>query len=147
MYLLVNYFGFDDLVKKHDEVIDKSGGIKGILSNDLLRGCLDFIRNDDYYPTFDDKITHLVFSIAKNHGFNDGNKRTAIIAGAYLLEINSFDQFIIDVFIQEMENVILMVVQNILLKEDFKRIIHDYIYDAKLSDETEMIYVRLLGEL
>ncbi len=61
----ITYFTFDDLVDKHNEVIEKSGGNVGILNEGLLRGCLEFICNDDYYPDFEDKLTHLIFSIAK----------------------------------------------------------------------------------
>lgn len=143
----ITYFTFDDLVDKHNEVIEKSGGNVGILNEGLLRGCLEFICNDDYYPDFEDKLTHLIFSIAKNHGFCDGNKRTPIVAGAYFLELNAYDQYVIDAFMQNMENVILLTVQNLLTKEQLKQIISDLINNGELSDNTKMIYVELLSEL
>ncbi len=143
----ITYFTFDDLVDKHNEVIEKSGGNVGILNEGLLRGCLEFICNDDYYPDFEDKLTHLIFSIAKNHGFCDGNKRTSIVAGAYFLELNAYDQYVIDAFMQNMENVILLTVQNLLTKEQLKQIISDLINNGELSDNTKMIYVELLSEL
>lgn len=93
------YPTYDDLLDKHNEVIRKSGGTMGVFNENLLRGFIEFIQNDVYYPSFEEKLTHLVFSIAKNHGFCDGNKRTAIIAGAFFLELNAFDQFIVDAFI------------------------------------------------
>lgn len=92
-------------------------------------------------------MTHLVYSLAKNHGFVDGNKRTAIVAGAYFLEINAFDQYVVDVFIREMENVVLLCVQNIITKSELKRIISDYINLTYLSDETSLIYVAKLKKL
>lgn len=143
----ITYFTFDDLVDKHNEVIEKSGGNVGILNEGLLRGCLEFICNDDYYPDFEDKLTHLIFSIAKNHGFCDGNKRTSIVAGAYFLELNAYDQYVIDAFMQNMENVILLTVQNLLTEEQLKQIISDLINNGELSDNTKMIYVELLSEL
>ena len=33
---------------------------------------LDHIQNDDYYPDFVDKLTHLFFCSNKFHCFNDG---------------------------------------------------------------------------
>jgi hypothetical protein len=33
---------------------------------------LEHIQNDDYYPDLQDKLTHLVFAVAKFHCFNDG---------------------------------------------------------------------------
>ena len=148
MAKLFIYPTFEDVVEKHDlEVIKKSGGTIGVLDERLIRSAIDFIRSDLYYRTFEDKLTHLVYSLAKNHGFVDGNKRTAIVAGAYFLELNAFDQYVVDVFIREMENVVLLTVQNILTKRELKRVISDYINLTYLSDETLLIYVKKLKEL
>lgn len=143
----ITYLTYDDLLDKHDEVIRKSGGVVGVFNENLLRGFLDFIRDDLYYPSFEEKLTHLVFSIAKNHGFCDGNKRTAIIAGAFFLELNAFDQFVIDAFIQNMEGVILLTAQGLIDKDQLRQMIGDFIYDGKMSEETQMIYVELLGRM
>ena len=141
------YPTYDDLLDKHNEVIRKSGGTMGVFNENLLRGFIEFIQNDIYYPSFEEKLTHLVFSIAKNHGFCDGNKRTAIIAGAFFLELNAFDQFIIDAFIQNMEGVILLTVQGLIDKDQLRQMINDFIHNGKMSEETKMIYVELLGKL
>lgn len=143
----ITYPTYDDLLDKHDEVIRKSGGVVGVFNENLLRGFLDFIQDDIYYPSFEEKLTHLVFSIAKNHGFCDGNKRTAIIAGAFFLELNAFDQFVIDAFIQNMEGVILLTAQGLVDKDQLRQIISDFIYNGKMSEETQMIYVELLGKI
>lgn len=143
----ITYFDYSDLVNKHNEVIEKSGGSTGVFNERLLKGCLDFIKDDVYYPDFEDKITHLVFSIAKNHGFCDGNKRTAIVAGAYFLELNAYDQYIIDSFMQNMEGVVLLTAQSILSKDQLKQIIYDLIRYGEMSDNTKMIYVELLGQI
>lgn len=139
------YPDFESIVEKHDnEVIKKSGGRLGILDDGLIRSCIDFIQSDKYYESFEAKLTHLVYSLAKNHGFLDGNKRTAIVAGAYFLEINSYDQYIVDIFIREMENAVLLCVKNILSKNELQQIVSDYINLARLSDETSLIYVNKL---
>lgn len=143
----ITYFDYNDLITKHNKVIRKSGGAMGVFNEGLLKGCLGFIRDDIYYPDFEDKITHLVFSIAKNHGFYDGNKRTAIVAGAYFLELNAYDQYIIDSFMQNMEGVVLLTAQNILSKDQLKQIIRDLIQYGEISDSTKMIYVELLGQI
>lgn len=141
------YPTYDDLLDKHNEVIRKSGGTMGVFNENLLRGFIEFIQNDVYYSSFEEKLTHLVFSIAKNHGFCDGNKRTAIIAGAFFLELNAFDQFIVDAFIQNMEGVILLTVQGLIDKDQLRQMINDFIHNGKMSEETKMIYVELLGKL
>lgn len=141
------YPTYDDLLDKHNEVIRKSGGTMGVFNENLLRGFIEFIQNDVYYPSFEEKLTHLIFSVAKNHGFCDGNKRTAIIAGAFFLELNAFDQFIVDAFIQNMEGVILLTVQGLIDKDQLRQMINDFIHNGKMSEETKMIYVGLLGKL
>jgi len=145
----VNYIiypTYGDLLNKHNEVIRKSGGTMGVFNENLLRGFIEFIQNNVYYPSFEEKLSHLVFSIAKNHGFCDGNKRTAIIAGAFFLELNAFDQFIIDAFIKNMEGIILLTVQGFINKEQLCQIIYDLIYNGKMSEKSQMIYVEILGK-
>ena len=140
------YPTYGDLLNKHNEVIRKSGGAMGVFNENLLRGFIEFIQNNVYYPSFEEKLSHLVFSIAKNHGFCDGNKRTAIIAGAFFLELNAFDQFIIDAFIKNMEGIILLTVQGFINKEQLCQIIYDLIYHGKMSEKSQMIYVEILGK-
>lgn len=140
------YPTYGDLLNKHNEVICKSGGTMGVFNENLLRGFIEFIQNNVYYPSFEEKLSHLVFSIAKNHGFCDGNKRTAIIAGAFFLELNAFDQFIIDAFIKNMEGIILLTVQGFINKEQLCQIIYDLIYNGKMSEKSQMIYVEILGK-
>lgn len=42
----------------------------------------------DAYPTPQEKAAALLHSIARNHPFADGNKRTAAIAAIFMLEVN-----------------------------------------------------------
>lgn len=88
------YFTTEYAIKTHDKIIEISGGAGGI--NDLgnLESPLEHIKNDDYYPELEDKITHLVFSINKNHAFTDGNKRSSIALGAFFLELNGLDSMV-----------------------------------------------------
>ncbi|MGB3065390.1 type II toxin-antitoxin system death-on-curing family toxin [Sphingobacterium thalpophilum] len=81
----------DDIVRVHDKVIEISGGLSGLKDIGYLESVIYQITNDDYYPEFEDKLTHLVFSINKFHAFQDGNKRTSIAVGAQFLELNGFD--------------------------------------------------------
>ncbi|WP_233424254.1 Fic family protein [Helicobacter suis] len=52
-----------------------------------LASALENIQNDDFYPSFCDKLAHLMFSCIKFHPFNDGNKRTSIYLGMCFLDI------------------------------------------------------------
>ena len=85
------YFDIHYAVKLHDWIINNSGGLAGTNNLGLLEAPLAHIQNDDYYPEFEDKLTHLVFSVNKSHAFIDGNKRSSIELGCYFLQINGYD--------------------------------------------------------
>jgi death-on-curing protein len=42
----------------------------------------------DAYPTLHEKVGALLHSLARNHPFKDGNKRTAVVSALFMLEIN-----------------------------------------------------------
>ncbi len=42
----------------------------------------------DAYPTLPEKAAALLHSIARNHPFTDGNKRTAVVAALFMLAVN-----------------------------------------------------------
>lgn len=42
----------------------------------------------DAYPTLDEKAAVLLHSLARNHPFADGNKRTATVAALFMLAVN-----------------------------------------------------------
>lgn len=42
----------------------------------------------DAYPTLQDKVAALLHSLARNHPFTDGNKRTAAVAAVFMLLVN-----------------------------------------------------------
>ena len=70
----------------HEKTILHSGG--GTYEHfDLgrLESVLQNIQNDDYYPTFEEKITHLFYCVCEFHCFADGNKRLAITLTAQFL--------------------------------------------------------------
>ncbi len=113
--MIFNFFTSEYTIRIHDKIIELSGGIAGIKDFGNIDSPLAHIQNDDYYPTFEDKLTHLIFSFNKNHAFNDGNKRTSIAMGAFFLEVNGLNNFI-DKFIIEMENIAVTVADNIIDK-------------------------------
>ena len=65
------------VIEQHDYIIDKSGGSNGIYSekDGLLDSILEHIQNDDYFPSFLDKLTKLLIGIAEYHIFIDGKRK------------------------------------------------------------------------
>jgi len=85
------YFTLEQAISTHRKTIQYSGG--GTLGHfDLgrLDSVLQNIQNDDYYPEFVDKLTHLFFCTCEFHCFEDGNKRLAITLSAYFLLLNGY---------------------------------------------------------
>lgn len=77
----------------HDEAIYEFGGLPGIRDQGLLESALDKPRNLFAYEP-DSSIFRLAAAlcsgIAKNHPFNDGNKRTALLATRAFLYLNHY---------------------------------------------------------
>jgi len=138
------YFTTEYAIKTHDKIIEISGGASGIKDLGNLESPLEHIQNDDYYPDFEDKITHLVFSINKNHAFTDGNKRSSIALGAFFLELNGLDSMV-SKFIIEMENIAVYVADNKMDKDLLFEIITSIIYEEDYSEELKLKIIESLS--
>ncbi|MFM7468125.1 MAG: type II toxin-antitoxin system death-on-curing family toxin [Vampirovibrionales bacterium] len=86
-----NYFDVEHAIQTHHFILKDSDEQKGVKEKGLLESVLEHMKNDEYYPDFLDKITHLVFGINKNHPFHNGNKRASVALSALFLELNGFD--------------------------------------------------------
>lgn len=101
----IKYISFEEALEIHRLTIEKSGGGDfGELDTGKLDSILTHIQNDDYYPTFLEKIVHLFFCSCKFHCFADGNKRIAITLSAMFLLKNGY-MGIANTFFREMENI------------------------------------------
>jgi len=99
------YLTLEQAIEVHRKTVEVSGGgAMGHLDLGVLEGVLEHIQNDDYYPEFEDKLTHLFFSACKFHCFQDGNKRIAITLCAQLLLLNGY-LYCAGTFIRDMENI------------------------------------------
>lgn len=69
------YLTLEQAVEIHRKTVEISGGgALGHLELGKLDSVLENIRNDDYYPSFEDKLTHLFFCACKFHCFQDGKE-------------------------------------------------------------------------
>lgn len=88
------YIDLEQAKRIHQKTIQYSGG--GTYEHfDLgrLESVLQNIQNDDYYPTFAEKLTHLFYCTCEFHCFADGNKRNkrlAITLSAQFLLLNGY---------------------------------------------------------
>jgi death-on-curing protein len=97
----------------HDHIIDASGGLKGLHDEGLIKSALarpmHSVMGEDAYPDVFSRAAALLDAIAKNHGFRDGNKRTAMAAAALYLEQNDIKVVFTN---QEYEDIMLHVVND-----------------------------------
>jgi death-on-curing protein len=101
----LTYLTLEQAIDIHAKTVEVSGGgTLGHLELGTLDSVLQNIQNDDYYPTFEEKLTHLFFSACKFHCFQDGNKRIAITLSAQMLLFNGY-MYCVSSFLREMENI------------------------------------------
>lgn len=140
------YITIDQAKAIHAKTIEYSGG--GTYEHfDLgrLESVLQNIQNDDYYPTFVDKLTHLFFCTCEFHCFADGNKRLAITLSAQFLLFNGYMAVAKDFFVIT-ENISYQVAAGKIDKELLRRImaaIMSGIYD--LDEELKLDIYRAIS--
>jgi death-on-curing protein len=132
------YITLDQAVEIHRKTVEVSGGgAMGSLNLGQLESVLEQIQNDLYYPTFEDKLTHLFFCSNKFHCFEDGNKRIALSLGAQFLLFNGY-VFAASRFMPQMENISYHVAAGRISKELLRIIIDEVINEDELSESTKL---------
>lgn len=130
------YITLDEAIEIHKLTVQHSGG--GALGHfDLgrLDSVLLNIQNDDYYPSFVDKITHLFFCTCEFHCFEDGNKRIAITLSAQFLLKNGYLS-VAQSFLKEMENISYHVAAGKIDKDLLYEIMDSILKGSFESDES-----------
>ncbi len=131
----------------HKETVRLSGGGSNeVLNIGYLYSVLDHIQTDDYYPTFEEKLTHLIWSINKNHSFVDGNKRLSITLGAQFLLFNGY-LYCLERFLREMENISYHLAAGRIEKELLQRFVHSYLEnELDFDEELKLEYLMACGD-
>jgi death-on-curing protein len=137
------YFDIEHALQAHDTILEISGGLPGVIDQGRLESIIDHVQNDDYYPEFEDKLTHLVYSVNKGHCFQDGNKRTSIALGAFFLEVNGLD-VLVSKFIIEMENIAVDVADNRIDKDLLYDIIRSLLNEEDYNEELKLRIISAL---
>ena len=121
------------------------GGSDGHLDLGKLESVLKQIQNDDYYPTFEEKLTHLIFSTNKFHCFQDGNKRLSISLGAQFLLLNGY-LYCSGRFIQEMENISYHVAAGSINKNLLHEIVCSIINEPEFTEQLKLKIYKCVNE-
>lgn len=131
----INYISLEEAKGIHQLTIKHSGGgVYEYLDLGRLDSVLTNIQNDDYYPSFVDKITHLFFSTCQFHCFADGNKRLAITLSAQFLLINGY-MSVAKHFFEITENISYQVAAGKIDKELLHRILTAIMENKYDTDE------------
>lgn len=87
----------DALIELHTYTITNEGGLPGIRDEGLLDSALARPRNAWSYGVTSVPMlaASYAFGLAKNHPFQDGNKRAAFLAATVFLELNGY-RFVAD---------------------------------------------------
>jgi death-on-curing protein len=80
-----------DILQAHDEAL-KFGGLPGIPNLGMVEAAIARPYNG-YYRKIEEKCAAIIQSIAGNHGFADGNKRTALICLAVFIARSDYELF------------------------------------------------------
>lgn len=129
----------------HAKTIEYSGG--GTLEEldfGKLESVLYNIQNDDWYPTFIDKLTHLFFCTCQFHCFADGNKRLAITLSTLFLLLNGYLS-IAETFLSKTENISLYVAASKIDKDLLHKIMTAIMNGT--YDEDESLKLEILNAI
>jgi death-on-curing protein len=135
------FLTLDQAIEIHRKTVEISGGgALGALDVCRLDSVLTHIQNDDYYPTFADKLTHLFFCTCQFHCFEDGNKRIAITLCAQMLLLNGY-LYCAGHFLRDMENISYHVAAGKIKKELLGEIIEAFLNEEM---DSEVLKLKIL---
>jgi death-on-curing protein len=85
----VALLALEDVDAAHDGAIAAFGGAPGVRDRGLVESAV-LGPDPQYYDSIASLAAAYVFRLAKNHGYVDGNKRTAALALRMFLRVNGF---------------------------------------------------------
>lgn len=139
------YLTLEQAVEIHRKTVEISGGgALGHLELGKLDSVLEHIQNDLYYPSFEDKLTHLLFCTCNFHCFQDGNKRIAITLCAQMLLLNGY-LYCAGNFLREMENICYHVAAGNIDKDLLHEIIAAHLAEDSDNEELKLKIFRAIS--
>ena len=142
---MIIYITNDQAEQTHRKTIEYSGGGNvSALNIGYLYSALEHIQNDEYYPTFEDKLIHLIWSVNRNHAFSDGNKRLSITLALQFLLMNGY-LYCINRFLQEMENISYHLAAGRIDIELLSEIVHSFLENEE--DFCEELKLKILNAI
>ena len=89
------FLEYEQVVKIHRSLIEKTGGMDGIRDAQLLDSALktpfQTFGGNNLYPDILDKASQLCYSLIENHPFIDGSKRIGVHLMLLFLKLNNIE--------------------------------------------------------
>jgi len=89
----LTYIEVKKVLEKVKEKLMKKGQATKLFANEkeneldgIINNLYQTFAGDELYPSIEDKASHLLYFIIKDHPFNDGNKRSASFLFVYFLD-------------------------------------------------------------
>lgn len=144
------YISIEEAHRIYLKTIECSGGgVAGAINGNALESTLEFVQNDLYYPTFEDKLVYMIYSVNTNHAFEDGNKRLSITLGGDFLLRNGY-MYCATRYFREMENISYHLAAGRISKELLQKLIHSILENEEdFSEELKLEYLEAIdgGEI
>lgn len=139
------YISIEEAHRIYLKTIECSGGgVAGAINGNALETTLDFMQNDMYYPTFEDKLAYLIYSVNRNHAFEDGNKRLSITLGGEFLLRNGY-MYCASRYFREMENISYHLAAGRISKDLLQKLIHSILESEEdFSEDVKMEYLQAI---
>jgi death-on-curing protein len=124
----VRYLALSELLQLYEAVMDASGGSPGIADLGLIESALAQPRatfgEQELYRDLASKAAALGYSLIRNHGFTDGNKRIGHAAMEVFLLLNGWE---IVCGVDEQESVVLQVASGASSREGFTQWLNSHL--------------------
>lgn len=129
----MRYLTVEQVLRLHQRVLhgtQEDPGIKdwGMLESAVAQPRMTF--GQDLYPTLADKAAALAYSLALNHAFQSGNKRTAHAATEAFLVVNGAE---LDASADEQEQVMLELAAGNLDRKTFTEWVKQHLVELSVS--------------
>lgn len=131
---MTKYLTANQVIAFHDILLKNFGGLTGVRDTNLLHSAPEAPKasfgGKDMYPSVYEKAPAYLYHLAKNHPFNDGNKRTAYVTALAFLKAN---QALIKFRVDLLEPVVVATANGTLDKEQLS----DFFKTGKLPKNIE----------
>lgn len=142
----IKYIDYTEALEVYHKMIDASeGGFEGIRDEGGISSTLEFIQNDEYYPTFTHKLTYLVYRFCSGHFFNDGNKRIALTLGTYFLHKNGYP-WEACIFMRQFEAIVYHIAASHIDQDLLLRIITAFMNGVDYDEELKIEIAKAMNQ-